>query len=164
MKRVLLSALFCISCGSLSPMDGECVVNDYITVQFEGQVDCAVMSRNVNLAKEIAAARGLLTPERFNFLLQDMPIYLYGTWEIKKYGRSLSGYFDLLSGIHLADNGNSLLHEIFHVEETSVFVLSTAKHSDWDKKGFNAASDEFFLRAERVRPNVNWPSQKAVTD
>lgn len=163
---LLLSSLVTsVACGPFEQMDGSCKVNEFIEVEYQGKVDCNKVKANFAMAVKIAGARGLLTPERFNFLLMDMPIYLYDSWEIKQGERSLSGLFDVRSGIHLAAHGQSLLHEVFHAHEANLFILTTAKHKDWDGKGYNAASDEFFAKIERIRAKTYTQSNPyGVTD
>lgn len=60
------------------------------------------------------------------------------------------GEYDIFTGVRLASDGASLLHEFLHTYELSIGVFDTYKHPQWEEKGFITLDETYEYRAEPV--------------
>lgn len=164
--KIFLVALLISSCGmqngdSVESIKGYCIVNGpdvrYV-VERKFDLNCKVLARNVNLAREMMASKLKISKPSTAKILDHTDIviksnpYLEETDNGYIIGWHVSDGSDK-NAIILSRSGGALLHEMLH-EWSSLNGVNSNDHKGWDKNGYNEASDSFSAEAVNLWLNA----------
>jgi hypothetical protein len=137
-RALLLLAVLASGCGLSAGSNTECDI-DGLTFEADVTIDCAALSENVALARQMTGH----IPKGYTVQVRN-DLAWYG-----EDGKWISGHWESNPEIiTVGRDGVSLAHEFLHDLEWRQGIRNTGEHPQWTEKGLYQISEDFKKKVE----------------
>lgn len=162
---LLIPFLLLVGCGG-PPMQYRCDSPTFI-VESEVEIDCNVMNRDIEIAKNMMDIDGFLPADQFNETFKNVVVEVRDVSVLAELadGKVLVGQYFSNSGnkemsplIILTSNASQLLHEaLHHIDHLRGHGSTSWDHVGWKENGYLNAG--LLFESKSNSPNLHWNHQ-----